>query len=265
MSYLQIDSTANPRVKLWRALHRRRHRTEQGRYLVEGVREVGRAVAGNASITELLVDAAALATHRSLVAATEAAGASVIQLGESAMAAVSFRQNPAGIIAVATADTHPLNEIPLDGNPLILIADGIEKPGNLGAMVRTADAAGATAIVACEPSDWHNPNVIRSSQGAVFAARLTTAPASAVAAWADSHGISLVAASDGGDRSVWECDFRDPTAIVIGSEAAGLSAEWRGVPTASIPMAGISDSLNASVAAALFLYEAVRQRGNSDT
>ena len=216
-------------------------------------------------ISELLVTATAVAVNGALIDAAEQAGAGVVQLGEAAMEAVSFRQNPAGIIAVAPTSEHPLSAIQVDANPLILIADGIEKPGNLGAMARTADAAGATAVVATEPADWHNPNVIRSSQGAVFATPLAAAPASDVLAWAHSYDILMVAASDAGHTPMWECDLRGPTAIVIGSEASGLAPEWQSVASASIPMAGISDSLNASVAAALFLFEAVRQRTNVDT
>jgi TrmH family RNA methyltransferase len=144
-----------------------------------------------------------------------------------------------------------------------VVVEGVEKPGNLGAVLRTADAAGADAVIAADPrTDPFNPNAIRASLGTIFAMPVITAPSVDVAAWLSRRGIRAVAAIVGAPRLHTDADLTGPLAIVLGSEAEGLGPIWRtdAVDGVSIPMAGVADSLNVSIAAAVLLFEAVRQR-----
>jgi TrmH family RNA methyltransferase len=259
----RIESTANISIKAWRTLHRRRDRERHGVCLVEGPREISRARHAGVAFTTVLVGDDASPSEQSLAAELAAGGAEGFQLGPAALQRVSVRSNPAQVIGIARTPRFALEELTLPATPLVLIADHIEKPGNLGAMIRSADGAGADAVVAADPiSDLANPNVIRSSQGAVFLAPVAAAAATEVHEWLDRHRIRPVAATAEGSTALWDHDLAGPTAIVIGSEHAGLSSAWDEVPRVSIPMHGISDSLNASVAAAVLLYEARRQRSN---
>lgn len=178
------------------------------------------------------------------------------------MQKLSFRQNPAGVIGVAVGTAPGLDALDLPDNPLLLVVEGIEKPGNLGAMLRTAEAAGVDAVlIAGSSGDLYNPNTIRASQGAVFAMGVAVGSTVEITGWCESHGIKLFAARDAADLSLWQVEFEGPVAIAIGAEASGLTDQWDEVATGvSIPMEGDLDSLNASTAAAILLYEAVRQR-----
>ncbi|MCP5113610.1 MAG: RNA methyltransferase [bacterium] len=164
---------------------------------------------------------------------------------------------------MAVTPPFDLDRLPTAATPLLLIADTIEKPGNLGAMIRSADGAGTTGLIAADfVTDLVNPNTIRASQGAVFSTPVAAAPGDAVRVWLQHHQIRTIAATAAATTSLWDTDLTGPLAIVVGSEHAGLSPAWHSAQTVSIPMAGISDSLNASVAAAVMLYEAVRQRAS---
>jgi RNA methyltransferase, TrmH family len=250
---LDITSAVNPHVRELAGLRQRRRRHLAGRFLIEGARELGRAIEGGVSIEEVLY-APTLASPTARALADSLDG--VTRLGDAAFAKLTVRQHPDGIIGVAATWRPELTAIDRD---LVLIAERIEKPGNLGAMLRTADGAGAAVAVADPTVDLFNPNVVRASQGSLFTVPVAVADASAVAEWAAERGRVVVAGVEA-TEPLWDADLSMPVAIVIGSEHDGVSDHWRRLGTAvRIPMAGPADSLNASVAAAIVLYEAVRQ------
>ena len=253
-----ITSTSNPQVRQWARLKLRRERTTSGRFLIEGARELERALAAGVDVEHVLY-------------ATDAAASLLAQLpeevprtalGPSAFAAVSIRRHPPAIAGVGLDRGHDLDSVRPPPHALVLIADGIEKPGNLGAMVRTAEAVGADAVIVANPAtDLTNPNVIRASQGAVFALPVGAGSGADVIEWAATHAVRLVVASPSGSVDLWKADLTGSIGVVVGSESAGVSDGLAaGAEHVRIPMAGTGDSLNASVAAALVLYESRRQR-----
>ncbi len=251
-----ITSPANPTVKDAVALRRRRHRSATGRFLVEGARETLRAMAAGVEIERLFV-APALGPPDEPIAAATSGRIPVVTVSEKVFAKLSGREGPDGILAVAVAFPTELGTIAT--TDLVLVAEGIEKPGNLGAMLRTAEAAGAAVVVADGVVDPFNPNVVRASQGSLFAVPLATARTDDTIRWLD--GTTVVVATPEATTDYWDVDMRGPTAVVVGSEHEGVSERWKTLgTTVRIPMAGTGDSLNASIAAALVLYEAVRQR-----
>jgi TrmH family RNA methyltransferase len=186
----------------------------------------------------------------------------VVELAHGPMAKVAIRQNPPGVIAVARQFDTRLDRIALSDNPLVLIAERVEKPGNLGAMMRTADAVGADAVVIADSAtDVFNPNVVRASQGALFLVPLAVATTAETIEWAQAKPLQVVGGYPGATAELWDVDMTHPTAILVGAEDLGIGDDWADVAVrARIPMMGSSDSLNASVSAALLLYEVVRQR-----
>jgi TrmH family RNA methyltransferase len=257
----RIESTSNPAIRRWRELHKRRERDRQALCIIEGAREASRAVDADVEFESVLVADKAAPSEVELAAVLHRRGARRYEVGEAAMAKVSGRAHAAGIIGIAHSPTFALDRLSLSDAPLLLIADAIEKPGNVGAMIRSADGAGADGVVVSEAAtDLVNPNVIRASQGAVFSASVGTESGRNVAGWLAAREIPAVAATADAPTLLWDFDFTGPIAIVIGSEHAGLSEPWRDVPHVAIPMHGHSDSLNAATAAALLLYEALRQR-----
>lgn len=244
-----ITSPANPHIKELAKLLRRKNRDEQRRFLVEGRREVARAGEAGVVFDEILFS-------------PELGGSVIVpgpvtEVSAAAFHKLSVRRHPDGVVAVA-----PFFDTALDvliGTDLLLVAEGMEKPGNLGAMLRTADGCGAGILVADPVADVYNPNVIRASQGALFSVPAAVAEATAARAWVDER-MQLVVATPSARRPYWELDLTRPTAVVIGAEHAGVTDAWSGGVEVAIPMRGGADSLNASVAAAVLLYEAVRQR-----
>lgn len=257
----RIESTANPKLKAWRAFQERRKRDATGRFIIEGQREVSRALAAGIRIEAVLTDEDASSQAQGLAERAASGGAEQYELSRQALERLSRRQKPPQVIVIAYQPSWSLEALAVDQPSLVLIADAVEKPGNLGAMMRTADGAGADAFIVSDPAtDLANPNVIRASQGALFSFPIAAAPAEAVGAWVERHQLNVVVANDDGTGGLWDTDLTVPTAIVIGSEDRGVSAAWRENRSVAIPMAGASDSLNASVAAAVFLFEAQRQR-----
>ena len=260
---VDIASPANPRIRALAALHKRREREARARFLVEGTREIDRALTADRELTEILSCPDVTGSDQDdLVRDAAASGIPITRLSQRAFAKLSRRQHPDGVVAVAEAFPIDLERLP--GRPsLALVAASVEKPGNLGAMLRTADATGAALVVADAAVDVFNPNVVRVSQGAVFSVPLATASSEEVVDWLDPVDTVAVA-TPGAKQTFWEVDLSGTAALVVGSEHAGLSDRWLDAFTpVRIPMAGDADSLNTSVAAALLLYEAVRQRRRS--
>ena len=260
-----ITSTGNPRVKEALRLRGKRGRAEGEHILIDGVREIGRAVEAGVGIDEVFFCGAILAGDDAAALLKEIAsgGARVTQVSESVFDKIRYGDRTGGLVAVAQRPKRTLNDLRLSTNPLIAVLEGLEKPGNLGAIVRTADAAGVEAILVVDPdTDLYGPNVIRASIGTIFCLPVVEAEVTAAMAWIQEQKLAMIAATPDGATAYTNVDFSGPVAIVFGSEAEGLSAAWRNLdPTrASVPMRGRADSLNVATTAALFFYEALRQR-----
>jgi len=261
----QITSTANPRIKGLARLRRRRYREERGETLVEGFEELSLALA--AGVRPVTVYHCAELSRpgelEALGARAEFAEAELIQVNRAVFDKIAYRESPDGWLAVLPSVHTALADLRPGAEPLLLVCEGVEKPGNLGAMLRTADAAGVSAVIATDPgTDWANPNVVRASKGAVFALPVVSADTDDVLAWLAERDIPVVAATPEASAVYTELDLRGPLAIAVGSEKYGLSPAWLAAARqrALIPMSGLVDSLNVSTSAAILLYEAVRQR-----
>jgi len=257
---VRLDSPRNPRVKGWSELKSRKGRNEQGLFLVEGAREAARALAAGLTPAAWLVW-----PERAGAEETELlAGAPVYELSEAAMRRVSYRQNPPALIGVFERPARRLEDLPPRPRR-VLVAVEIEKPGNLGAMLRSADASGTDAVlVVGDAVDPENPNVIRASTGAVFALPLAVVKHEEALEWLRQNGLQIAAASPAANTVYWEANLARPTALAIGAEDRGLPPVWLEAADLRlrIPMEGRVDSLNASVSAALLLYEALRQQSS---
>jgi TrmH family RNA methyltransferase len=261
----RITSRQNPRVKEAARLRTGRERERQGRFLIDGAREVIRAVAAGircreAFVCEELCDSAEC---EQALAAIKTAGTELLPVSPEVYAKLAFGEREEGIIAVAEARQQALGDLRLPPRPLVAVLEGIEKPGNLGAILRSADAAGMdAAIVADGRTDLYNPNTIRASLGTVFRENVCASTAAETLRWLDEKELQIVAATPAAQTLYTDVDLRGGTAIVLGSEAQGLSETWRGanVTPVRLPMHGLADSLNVSTTAAILFYEALRQR-----
>ena len=261
---LEITSPANPRIKQLVALRRRRAREQAAVTLVEGRAEIELALTAGVR-PRALYYCPVLASPDSLALADRAAalGGEVIEVSRPVFEKISYREGPDGWLAVMPSVDSDLDRLELGAQPLVLVCAGLEKPGNLGAILRTADAAGVAAVIAADPvTDWGNPNVVRASKGTVFSVPVASAAGTEVLDWIASRGLQLVAATPDATQLVSETDLTRPTAIAVGAEQTGLSADWldRADIRVRIPMFGRADSLNVSTSAAIITYEAVRQR-----
>jgi TrmH family RNA methyltransferase len=260
-----ITSPANPRVKDLVSLRKRRTREREAVWLVEGYAELRLAV--NAGVRPRSVFYCPVLLRCSdeldLLRDVHIRGAEIVSLSRPAFERASQRESPDGWLAVVPALAHDLGSLRLSALPLVLVSESVEKPGNLGALLRTADATGVDAVIAASPvTDWGNPNVVRASKGALFAVPIASGSASEVKAWCSAGGLHIVAADPEADALFTEIDLTRPTAVVVGAEHDGLTATWRSadVTAARLPMVGSVNSINVSAAAAVVLYEAVRQR-----
>ncbi len=267
-----LRSLQNPRVKEVVSLRSRRARERSGLTLVDGARELLRALDGGVVIEELFVCDGLVrsdAAQRALASAQEIAMA-VQPVTDRVMAKLSFGERAEGLLAVVRWRSRTLEEIAqgMSNVPLLLVVEAIEKPGNLGALLRTADAAGVQAVIVCDPAtDASNPNAVRASLGTLFTVPLALASASDASAWLCERGIRAVAVTPEAPLVYTSADLTGPLALVVGAEHAGLGPSWRAADVAaiSIPMAGHADSLNVAAAATIVLFEAVRQRSAPGT
>ena len=239
-----ITSAANPRLKALVALRRRRRREEAGRTLLEGYDELALALDAGARPVELFTCPELMADPRvqdDVVRRARQAGASVVRLSRPAFEKVAYREGADGFLAVVPSVGATPGELVLAADPLVLIAESVEKPGNLGAMLRTADAAGVDAVVAADPvTDWGNPNVVRSSKGTVFSVPVATASTAETFAWAHERGIRVIAATPAAPSLHTDVDLTGPVAIAVGTEKEGLTEEALGAADVRvrIPMTG---------------------------
>ena len=272
---LTITSPQNPRVKAVIKLNDRRARDEARRTVVEGVREVraalGRGVTpAEAFICPELIDGPEAETAaRHLVALGQTGMSDLFYVSPEVFAKMTYRGASGGLLLVIPYRPIALDDLTFRGAPFLVVVEEAEKPGNLGAILRTADAAGADAVLAPTPpdrkgTDLHNPNVIRASLGAYFTVPAVAAPNDAAIAWLRGRGIAIVAATPAATTLYTDTDLTGPVALAVGSEAWGLSEAWLAAADVRvlIPMAGQVDSLNLAASAALLMYEVVRQRGS---
>lgn len=248
-----LTSPQNPKVKELLALETSsRERRERGLFVVEGRREVERArAAGFEQVTLFIREGEPDSESADFI------------LGDNAYAKVAYREGTEGVLAVFRTRESRLEELSLSENPLVLVLERVEKPGNLGAVLRTADAAGVDAVLVCDiPTDNFNPNLIRASLGAVFTVPTVACSSQDAYDWLSGHGISVLTAQLQDSELYYRTDMVRPTALVFGAEDKGLTTFWRERADAHIriPMEGAMDSLNISVSAAILAFEAVRQR-----
>ena len=260
-----LASPSNPRIKSIARLRDRRERESTGLTVVDGAREVRRALESNVDIVEAFICEPLLAGEDARVAldALRNGRVPITATTEQAFAKIAFGDRAEGLLVVVRAQTRTLDDLALPGEPLLVVVEGVEKPGNLGAILRSADGAGADALIAASPrTDLANPNVIRASAGTIFAVPTAAAPTSDVIDWLVDRRIRAVAARVDAERSYTDVDLTGPLAIVLGTETLGLTDAWHAadVEAVRLPMHGVADSLNVSVAAAVLLYEARRQR-----
>lgn len=239
-----ITSVQNARVKHVVALQQKSSlRREEGLFVVEGQREIEHCVACGYEVVELYKK-------------DENVNATVYEK-------MAYRGSTEGVIAVVKCKEHTLKDLRLKENPLIVVLESVEKPGNLGAILRTAEAAGVDAVIVCDPlTDVYNPNVIRASIGGVFCVPTAVCSSEECIALLKAHQTQILTAQLQDSYEYYDYDMRQATAIVMGTESTGLSQQWREAADAHIriPMLGRLDSLNVSVSAAILIYEAVRQR-----
>lgn len=273
-----ITSIQNPKIKHAASLHEARSRREEGLYLIEGERELSRyldALASKAKgpgqagplirtfICEALLDEAT----RSLLANAEPMLGECILVTENVMAKISFRQSPASVLSIARKYEGSLKDIDLGQTARFVVAQGLEKPGNLGALWRVADAVGASAMILCGPkSDIWNPSVIRASMGSFFHLPAVFVKDLEMIAWAKENQVQLIAATPETPALYYDVPISSRCALVLGSEDQGLDAFWRNaietqvVQGVRLPMMGAADSLNVSCAGSILLYDILRRQ-----
>ena len=297
MEALKISSAQNPRIKELLALQEKsRLRRERGLFVVEGRRELERCLAAGftaeaifycpalchtmlqvavGSETQSVEPVGEAFLRQSATCSTEmqaqigqaatcgADSPTIYEITEALYEKVAYRGGTEGVIAIIRERRMGLEELRLSEKPLIVVLESVEKPGNLGAVLRSADAAGADAVIICDPlTDLWNPNLIRASLGAAFSVQCVAVESGEAIKWLKAKGITILTAQLQDSVLYYDCDMTRPTAIVIGTESTGLSNEWREAADRHIriPMLGMMDSLNASVSAAVLLFEALRQR-----
>ncbi|MCF8258307.1 MAG: RNA methyltransferase [Flavobacteriales bacterium] len=260
---MDISSLKNPRVKQLVDLEKPRERRKQGLFVVEGVREVSLGLQSGHPLRSLFICPSFYQLDNAYP--IEQSGAEVFHLSEEVFAKVAVREGTGGVIALLESREYGLDNLIETESPLYLILEKVEKPGNIGAMLRTADAAGLSGVIVCDPAtDFYNPNVIRSSVGCVFTVPVACASNDEVLAWLRKRHIrSYAAALTDTATPYHHHDFKIPSAILLGSEADGLSDFWlrNSDEQVIIPMRGRIDSMNVSNAAAVLVFEALRQRG----
>jgi RNA methyltransferase, TrmH family len=263
---LVLTSPKNPRVRAAADLRERRARDETGRTIVDGARELDRALTGGAAVETVFVDDGGLGpAGQATVVRARAAGAEIVPVSGAVLARLAYGDRAEGLVAVVAIPDQSLEALDLGPDPLVVVLEGVEKPGNLGAVLRTAEAAGVAAVVAADPvTDWGNPNVVRSSKGTVFSVPVAAAGTKEVLDWLRGNGIRLVATTPDTDTAHTDVDYRGSVAVAVGTEKEGLTDVVLGAADerVRIPMVGRVNSLNAATAAAVVVYEAVRQRSS---
>ncbi|MDR2539435.1 MAG: RNA methyltransferase [Chlamydiales bacterium] len=261
----EITSMQNSKVKLALQLANRRTRNRTNFFLIEGYRELTRAVQARVKVVSLFIcPALFLGTNeKALIEQMKQDRIFVDHCSESVFKKISYRDRPDGLIAIAEQMHDPLDSISLSPAAFVVIAEAIEKPGNLGTILRSADAAGVDGVIVCDRcTDIYNPNVVRASVGTVFTTSVVEATSQEVLHLMRANQIRVVAATPSASQEFTEADLTGPIAIAVGTEQLGLSDFWmkQADICVRIPMHGVADSLNVATATTLLLYEVIRQR-----
>jgi TrmH family RNA methyltransferase len=256
----QITSVQNPFIKsLIQLQEKAKARKQSGTFLIEGMREIELAIKGNYEI-ETILFLPELVSNNQITKLTD----NPIEITKEVYQKLAYRDTTEGILAVAKTKSLQLSDLKLSENPLILVMEAIEKPGNIGAVLRTCDAAKIDAVIIANPkTDLYNPNIVRSSVGCLFTNQIATGSTEEVIDYLIQKNINFYSATLQNSTSYHTQNYTLPTALVVGTEATGLSELWRKKATQNIiiPMQGEIDSMNVSVAAAILIFEAKRQRG----
>jgi TrmH family RNA methyltransferase len=259
----QITSIQNPFIKsLVQLQEKAKLRKQTGSFLIEGLRELELALKGNYEIETILFLPELITTGQ--IDKLFGNAIDMIEISKEVYQKLAYRDTTEGILAIAKTKSLLLSDLKLSENPLILVAESLEKPGNIGAILRTADAANLDAVIIANPkSDLYNPNVVRSSVGCLFTNNIATGTTTEIITFLKEKNIRFYCATLQNSTSYHTQNYTLPTALVVGTEATGLSQEWRVAATQNIiiPMQGQIDSMNVSVAAAILIFEAKRQRG----
>lgn len=260
-----IISPSNPRIRnILNLQAHSRERRKQNIFVIEGYREISRALESGIVIKELYVCSEIDRQGKGKELSGKDSGIQLFEVGKNAFERIAYREGSDGLIALAIPRKLGLNELILNENPLVLILESVEKPGNLGAIMRTADAAGIDAVIVCDPlTDIYNPNAIRSGLGCTFSCQVVSCTTAEAIEWLKINKIRIFSAALSENAIIYyQVDFRGPAAIIMGTEATGLSRDWLDNSDAQviIPMKGIADSMNVSTSAAVLVFEAVRQR-----
>ena len=262
---VDLSSPGNPRVKALVRLRRRGTRDDRALTLVEGHDELMLAIDAGARPAELIYEPARVRPeHLADVDRIAGLGAGVTRVSRAVFDKLAYRQSPDGWLGVLPTPGGRPESLVLPPDPLLLVCEAIEKPGNLGALLRTAEALGVDAVISAAPvTDFGNPNVVRASKGTLFAVPVAAGTSAEVLDWLRERRIRSVVTTPAGTTSLAAVDLTGPVALVVGSESSGVSATWleRADVTAVIPMRGAVNSLNAAASGAMALYEATRQRG----
>lgn len=264
-SPLLITSLQNPRVKAVVGLRQRSDRDEHGEMIIEGYRELKRALDNKHLPKALFIcpDFFMGTNEPALIEQCRQAGAELFECTKPVFEKISYRDRPEGLLAIAPQVRWSLSDLVLPENPLLVVAEAIEKPGNLGTILRSADAAGVHAVIICDRcTDINNPNVVRASTGTLFAIPVVEATSDEVLEWLHKNHIQILAATPHTEFEYYAVDLKKGTALVVGTEQYGLTDKWMNAADLKvrIPMLGQADSLNVAAATTILLYEAVRQR-----
>ena len=265
MEFITITSAQNPAVKHLVKLRDRRTREKEQVTLLEGYRELTRAGEYGMEVLECYFSPEHFlgSNEFPLLESIAAKGVKVTRLAPYLLEKITYRERPEGLLAVARMRDHSLNKLPEFDKPLYLVAETIEKPGNLGSMLRSADASGTDALIVCERmTDLYNPNVIRASTGAIFSVPTAVCDNQSALDYLRARGVKILAATPHTDFKYTDVDLTQPVAVVVGAEQTGLTDFWmeQADLKVNIPMLGQIDSLNVASAATILLYEAARQR-----
>lgn len=259
----QITSVQNPFIKsLVQLQEKAKSRKQTGTFLIEGQREISLAIKGGYEIETLLFYPELISEFEILQLTSNRIPP--VEINREVFEKLAYRDTTEGVIAVARSKSLELSDLQLSQNPLILVAEAPEKPGNIGALLRTADAAKLDAVIIANPKgDLYNPNIVRSSVGCLFTNNIATGTTEEIIAFLSERKIDFYCATLQNSTNYDTQDYSKPTALVVGTEATGLTRQWRDAATQNIiiPMQGEIDSMNVSVAAAILIFEAKRQRG----
>ncbi len=263
---IELTSPANPKIKYVVKLRTCSVREETGEMIVEGFRECRRALDNGYRPKSIFICPELYLKNENedrLVADAAAAGAEVFLCSRPAFLKMAYKDRPDGLLMTGPHIARALDRLELPPNALVIVAESIEKPGNLGTILRSADAAHAAAVIVCDrTTDVHNPNVVRASTGTMFSVPIVEASSEDAVRWLKARGFRILAATPHAERLHFEVDLTGNVAIAVGAEQYGLTSKWMDFADmrVRIPMLGLADSLNVSAAATILVYEAVRQR-----